>query len=78
MQRFQFRLRWLFGAMLIVLCLAYFYSAHVRHKERSRQEQLEELRELNKILKAELREKKKLFQIEQKRAQSYRNSNTGW
>ena len=66
MWKFQFRLKWLFCAMLVVVCLAYSWSMYSRHKaqlRRERQEQLEELRASITVLKAELKKKEEQFQV---------------
>jgi len=61
MRRFQFQLKWLFFAMLVVLCLAFSGSLYGRYKAKVRQQLLEELREMNAIVEAELKEKEEQF-----------------
>jgi len=61
MRKFQFQLKWLFFAMLVVLCLAFSWSLYGRYKAKVRQELLEELREMNAIVEAELKKKEGQF-----------------
>ena len=47
--------------MLVVLCLAFSGSLYGRYKAKVRQQLLEELREMNAIVEAELKEKEEQF-----------------